>query len=84
MPTPKQRPVAEVSVGCVHAAIWRNESEGRAFYNTTFDLRYREIGSEWKTSNSYGHLDLLALSKAAHLAFDRIEALKRQDKEGSQ
>jgi len=84
MPTPKHPPVATVSVGHVQAAIWRNVSEGSIFYNTTFSLRYREMGGEWKTSTSYTQLDLLALGKCADLAFDKIEGLKRQDKEGRQ
>jgi hypothetical protein len=80
----KQTPVATVSVNHVQGAIWRNVSEGSIFYNTTFTLRYREVGGEWKTSTSYTQLDLLALGKCADLAFDKIEGLKRQDKEGSQ
>jgi hypothetical protein len=80
----KQPPVATVSVGHVQGAIWRNVSEGATFYNSTFSLRYREMGGEWKTSTSYTQLDLLALGKCADLAFDTIEGLKRQDKENSQ
>jgi hypothetical protein len=72
-----------VSVGHVQAAIWRNVSEGAVFYNATFSLRYRDQGGEWKTSTTFSHLDLLALAKCADLAFDRIEALKKQDKEHS-
>jgi hypothetical protein len=81
---PKQRPVAEVSVGHIHAAIWRNESEGAVYYNTTFSARYKDAVGEWKTSATYTQLDLLALAKCADLAFDQIERLKKQDKEHSQ
>ena len=76
----KQRPV-KVSVGTISAAIWRNESQGKAFYSTTFESRYKDYQGEWKTTESYNQMDLLALAKCAHLAYDEIARLRKQDKE---
>jgi hypothetical protein len=37
----KQRPVTQVAVGSVTAAIWRNETRDKPLYTTTFSLRYK-------------------------------------------
>jgi len=42
--TKKSAPVAKASVGLQTASIWKNESEGRVFYNVSFDRRYRDAG----------------------------------------
>ncbi len=52
--TKKNAPDAKVSVGLQTASIWKNESEGRAFYNVTFDRRYRNAKGDWKSTDSYG------------------------------
>jgi hypothetical protein len=74
--TKKHAPVAKVSVGLQTASIWKNESEGRAFYNVTFDRRYRDAQSDWKSTSSYGRDDLLALAKLADLAHTKILELQ--------
>lgn len=35
MPKPKDRPVHEVRIGAIKAAIWKNETNGGARYNVT-------------------------------------------------
>jgi hypothetical protein len=75
----KQRPVAQISVGSIHAAIWRNENQGNPFYNTTFEARYKDAG-QWKTTKNFGLMDLLALAKCADLCFDAITQLQNEDK----
>jgi hypothetical protein len=74
--TKKNAPVAKVSVGLQTASIWKNESEGRVFYNVTFDRRYRNGKGEWKSTDSYGADDLLALAKLADLAHTRVLELQ--------
>ena len=74
--TKKNTPVAKVSVGLQTASIWKNESEGRAFYNVTFDRRYRNAEGKWKSSDSYGADDLLALAKLADLAHSKVLELQ--------
>lgn len=78
----KKSPVAKVSVGMISAAIWRNASQGnKAFYNTTFENRFKDDQGNFQTSASYGQNDLLLLAHCATLAFDKILELKAQDKE---
>ena len=74
--TTKNAPVAKVSVGLQTASIWKNESEGRPFYNVTFDRRYRNAKGEWKSTDSYGREDLLALAKLADLAHTKVLELE--------
>ncbi len=74
--TKKNAPVAKVSVGLQTASIWKNESEGRSFYNVTFDRRYRDAKGDWKSSDSYGRDDLLALAKLADLAHTKVLELQ--------
>jgi hypothetical protein len=79
----KQRPVAKVSVANISAAIWRNESQGKPFYSTTFELRYQDKDGEWKSGDNYGQMDLLALAKCADLAFTEIVLLRKRDSEAA-
>ena len=74
--TKKNAPAAKVSVGLQTASIWKNESEGRAFYNVTFDRRYRDSEGNWKSTSSYGRDDLLALAKLADLAHTKVLELQ--------
>jgi hypothetical protein len=74
------RPVAQISVGSIHAAIWRNENHGTPFYNTTFEARYKDGLGEWKTTASFSLMELLALAKCADLCFDAITRLQDEDK----
>lgn len=74
--TKKNAPVAKVSVGLQTASIWKNESEGRAFYNVTFDRRYRDAEGKWKSTSTYGRDDLLALAKLADLAHTKALELQ--------
>jgi len=71
-----KKPVAKVSVGLQTAAIFKNESEGRAFYNVSFDRRYRDAAGNWKSTASYGRDDLLALAKLADLAHTKVLELQ--------
>lgn len=69
-------PAARVNFGGVSASIWANEGEKGTFHTVTFEKRYQE-GGEWKTSHSYGPTDLLALSKVADLAVNKIIELQQ-------
>ena len=74
--TSKNAPVAKVSVGLQTASIFKNENEGRAFYNVSFDRRYRDGNGGWKSTASYGRDDLLALAKLADLAHTKVLELQ--------
>ena len=54
----KQKPVHEVRIGAIKAAVWKNDTEKGARYNTTFTRLYRE-NDEWQYTDSFGRDDLL-------------------------
>ena len=74
----KPQPVAEIRTGRVKAAIWPNETEGRTRHNITFSRLYKD-GGQWKTTQSFGSNDLLALAKVADQAHSRIFELQQED-----
>ena len=72
------KPVAEVRIGRVKAAIWSNEAEGRMRHNGTFSRLYKD-GDEWKRTQSFGRNDLLVLAKVADQAHSRIFELQQEE-----
>jgi hypothetical protein len=62
----KERPVHEVRLGTVKAAIWRNETDLGVRYGVTFERIYKsELG--WNSSSSFGREELLLLAKVADM-----------------
>ncbi len=60
----KAKPVHEVRLGHIKAAVWRNETEAGARYNVTFSRLYKD-GDQWGSTESFGRDDLLLLAKVA-------------------
>ena len=46
------KPVAEVRICAIKAAIWKNEAGASTRHNVTFQRIYKD-GDEWKTSHSF-------------------------------
>ena len=44
------KPVAEVRIGAIKAAIWKNEAGNSTRHNVTFQRIYKD-GDEWKTTS---------------------------------
>ena len=72
------KPISEVCIGRVKAAIWPNETEGRTRYNVTFSRLYKD-GDEWKSTQSFSRNDLLLLAKVADQAHSRIFELQQAE-----
>ena len=60
----KPKPIHEVRLGSIKAAVWRNETETGVRYNVTFSRLYKD-GDQWKSTESFGRDDLLLLGKVA-------------------
>ena len=60
----KTKPVHEVRIGYIKAAVWRNETEAGVRYNATFTRLYK-ADNQWKSTESFGRDDLLLLGKVA-------------------
>ena len=56
------RPVQEIRMGRIRAAIWANETENGTRYNVTVNRLYKD-GDKWKDSTSFGRDDLLLVAK---------------------
>lgn len=75
--TEKPRPVSEVRLGMVTAAIWANPVQDTIRYNVTFARLYHDDGG-WHRTESFGRDDLLVLAKVADLAHSRIFELSQE------
>lgn len=65
--TTKMRPVNEIRLGRIRAAIWANTVDGITRYNVTFSRLYKDEDG-WKDSASFGREDLLLLAKVCDMA----------------
>jgi len=75
----KTPPVAEVRLGQIRAAIWRNAGGNGPWYNVTFERSY-SVGTEYRTAQNFGRDDLLTLAKVADVAHSEIFDLQRADR----
>ena len=69
--TQKQKPIHEVRLGHIKAAVWKNEVENGVRYNVTFSRIFKD-GDNWKSTDSFGRDDLLTLGKVADQAHSWI------------
>jgi hypothetical protein len=53
----KNRPVHEIRLGRIRAAIWRNDTENGTRHNVSLSRLYKD-GDEWRDSTSFGREDL--------------------------
>jgi hypothetical protein len=60
---PKKRPVQEIRIGRVRAAIWENETENGTFHNVTLSRLYKDDHGKWNDSGSFGRDDLPLVAK---------------------
>lgn len=77
---PKDKPVHEVRLGAIKAAIWKNDTEKGVRYNTTFSRLYKD-GEEWKNTDSFGRDDLLVLAKVSDQAHTWIHEQAQEEQE---
>jgi len=63
----KSKPVHEIRLGKIKAAIWANETDTGIRHNVTLGRLYKD-GEEWKTSATFGREDLPLVGKVADMA----------------
>lgn len=69
---PKQKPVHEIRLGTIKAAIWANKTEEQHVrYNVTVRRLYKD-GQTWKTSQSFGRDELPLVIKVLDRAYTWI------------
>ena len=69
----KKRPVHELRLGRIRAAVWENSTQNGTRHNLTVSRLYKD-GDDWKDSTSFGRDDLPLLAKVADLAHSWIFA----------
>lgn len=67
MASEKQKPLHEVRLGSIKAAVWENDTSNGTRFSVTFSRIYKS-GDEWKRTDSFGRDDLLLIGKVADLA----------------
>ena len=65
------KPVHEVRLGRIKAAVWENNTTNGIRHNVTILRIYRD-GEQWSTSDSFGRDDLPLVIKVADLAHSWI------------
>ena len=66
------KPIQEVRIGSIKAAIWANPTEsGATRYNVTLARIYRSDG-QWKQTTSFNVDDLPVVQKVTDRAFEAI------------
>lgn len=58
-----KKPVKEVRMGRIRAAIWENETTNGTRFNVTVSRLYKDDSDNWKDSNSFGRDDLPIVAK---------------------
>ena len=76
---PRKKPVHDLRLGLIKAAIWENTVGDIVRYNITFSRIYKDE-NEWKTSDSFGRDDLLVLAKVADQAHTWICTAAKTDR----
>ena len=79
---PRKKPVHELRLGLIKAAIWENTVGDNLLYNVTFARIYKKE-AEWKASDAFGRDDLLALAKVADQAHSWICTATQTDRESA-
>jgi len=58
------QPAHKVKIGLITATIWKNES----FYSVDISRSFKNNEGSWQSTTSFGHNDLLNLSKCVERA----------------
>jgi hypothetical protein len=65
--TETKKPVHEVRLGAIKAAIWANDTQNGVRHNVTLQRLYKDEDA-WKSTESFGRDDLLLVAKVANMA----------------
>ena len=66
---PQHKPIHEIRLGAVRAAIWANESRPNdVWFSVTVSRLYKD-GNDWKNSSSFRRDDLPVVAKIMDMAY---------------
>jgi len=78
-----KKPVHEIRLGRVRAAIWENETQNGTLHNVTFSRLYKDEEDQWSDSTSFGRDDLPLLAKVADMAHTWIFQQRQENSNGN-
>jgi len=64
----RPKPVHEVRLGRVKAAVWANETEHGVRFSVTLARIYKDAAGNWQRSDSFGREDLPLVAKVSDMA----------------
>ncbi len=67
-----RRPVHEIRLGRVKAAIFANQSDSGTWHNVVLKRLYRDSDGNWRSSDSFSRDDLLLIGKVTDLCHSWI------------
>lgn len=73
------RPILEIRLGLIKAAVWHNLTRAGERYNVTLTRLFKN-GDVWKESNHFGRDDLLLAAKVLDMAHTWIYEQDRAEK----
>ena len=65
--TTKTKPIHEIRIGAIKAAIWENETVNGTRHSVTFSRIYKD-GEQWKHAENFRRDELLVVAKVADQA----------------
>ena len=78
-----KKPVHEVRLGRIKAAIWENDTENGSRHNVTISRLYKDEDDNWRDSGSFGREDLPLVAKVTDMAHTWIFMQKQEEPNGS-
>jgi hypothetical protein len=78
-----KKPVHEIRLGRIKAAIWENETENGSRHNVTITRLYKDDDDNWRDSGSFGREDLPLVVKVADMAHTWIFTQKQEETSNS-
>ena len=77
----RPKPVHEVRLGRIKAAIWANETQNGVRHNVTITRLYKDEDNKWQRSESFGLPDLPLVARVADMALTWIYQLTQENAE---
>jgi hypothetical protein len=68
----RQPPFSTLQIGVLKAVIWKNVSDKGDWYSVDFSRGYKDSAGIWKSADTFGVSDLLAVAKLSEMAWELI------------
>jgi hypothetical protein len=78
------RPIANVNLFPLSAAIWANKTEKGVLYNVTLERSYKDDAGKWQSTSNLNANDMLLVAKLANLVDTKVRELRASDRQSDQ